>query len=232
MKKLMFLLAMSFCAVVVHAQDVIIKRDATKIEAVIQEVSKSEIRYKNFSNQTGPTFVLSTDEISSIIYSNGDVQVFEQKVENPVQKGNSQNSNSVGGTMTYMGGRYYLNDQVLTETEFSDHLYKNCMPAYEYYKKQIRIGNSGSILLGVGLGMLIGGACVYDTSGEVGFWSMVMSTVPIALGVPLCAAGYANRKKACNVYNHRCGNTAYNLNKGVRLNFQSSNDGLGIALRF
>ncbi len=228
----MFLLAMSFCAVVVHAQDVIIKRDATKIEAVIQEVSKSEIRYKNFSNQTGPTFVLSTDEISSIIYSNGDVQVFEQKVEKPVQYGNSQNSNSVGGTMTYMGGRYYLNDQVLTENEFSDHLYKNCMPAYEYYKKQIRIGNSGSILLGVGLGMLIGGACVYDTSGEVGFWSMVMSTVPIALGVPLCAAGYANRKKACNVYNHRCGNTVYNLNKGVRLNFQSSNDGLGIALRF
>lgn len=232
MKKLMFLLVMSFCAVVVHAQDVIIKRDATKIEAVIQEVSKSEIRYKNYSNQSGPTFVLSTDEISSIIYSNGDVQVFEQKVEKPVQRGNSQNSNSVGGTMTYMGGRYYLNDQVLTENEFSDHLYKNCMPAYEYYKKQIRIGNSGSILLGVGLGMLIGGACVYDTSGEVGFWSMVMSTVPIALGVPLCAAGYANRKKACNVYNHRCGNTAYNLNKGVRLNFQSSNDGLGIALRF
>lgn len=232
MKKLMFLLAMSFCAVVVHAQDVIIKRDATKIEAVIQEVSKSEIRYKNYSNQSGPTFVLSTDEISSIMYSNGDVQVFEQKVEKPVQRGNSQNSNSVGGTMTYKEGHYYLDGQIMTENELHDHLYKNCMPAYDYYKKQWNIGRAGACLLGAGVGVLIAGACVIDASHDVGFWSMVMSTVPIALGIPLCAAGFANCKKTCNVYNHRCGNTAYNLNKGVRLNFQSSNDGLGIALRF
>lgn len=228
----MFLLVMSFCAAVAYAQDVIIKRDATKIEAVIQEVSKDEIRYKNYSNQSGPTFVLSTDDISSIIYSNGDVQVFEQKVEKPVQYENSQKNNPVGGTMTYMGGQYYLNNEPLTETEFRDHLLKNCMPAYEYYKKQIRIGISGTILLGIGLGMLVGGASVIETSWDVSFWSMVMSTVPIAIGVPLCAAGFSNRKKACKVYNLRCGNSAYNRDKGIRLDFQSTSDGLGFALKF
>ena len=61
------------------AQDIIITTNAQKIEAQILEVSKSEIRYKEKDNLDGPTFVLGTDEINSIIYSNGKVVFYNQQ---------------------------------------------------------------------------------------------------------------------------------------------------------
>ena len=70
------ILSTSICA-----QDIIVTLDARKIEAKISEVSKSEIRYKEFDNLDGPTFVMETKEISSIIYSNGKVVVYNQPSE-------------------------------------------------------------------------------------------------------------------------------------------------------
>lgn len=65
--------------VLVFAQDIIITNDAKKIEAKILEVSSSEIKYKELDNLNGPTFILSTKEISSIIYSNGKVVVYNNQ---------------------------------------------------------------------------------------------------------------------------------------------------------
>ena len=60
------------------AQDIIVTTDAQKIEAKILEVSKTEIKYKELDNLEGPTFVLETTEIHSIIYSNGKVVLYNQ----------------------------------------------------------------------------------------------------------------------------------------------------------
>lgn len=68
-------LLLSFSA---YAQDIIVTTDAKKIDAKITEVSKSEIRYKEKDYLDGPTFVISTDEISSIIYANGKVVLYSQ----------------------------------------------------------------------------------------------------------------------------------------------------------
>lgn len=61
------------------AQDIIVTTDAQKIEAKILEVSKTEIKYKEKNNLDGPTFVLETTEINSIIYSNGKVVLYNSK---------------------------------------------------------------------------------------------------------------------------------------------------------
>lgn len=66
-----------------YAQDIILTTDAQKIEAKIIEVSKSEIRYKEKDYPDGPTFVISTDEINSIIYANGKVVLYNQTAANP-----------------------------------------------------------------------------------------------------------------------------------------------------
>lgn len=78
MKKLFFLLTALVASVCAFAQDVIVTKDAKKIEAKIIEVSKSEIKYKEFDYQDGPTFILSTDEIATITYGNGKVVVYNQ----------------------------------------------------------------------------------------------------------------------------------------------------------
>lgn len=68
-----------FASLTLFAQDIIITTDARKIEAKILEVSKTEIKYKENSNLNGPTFILETQEISSIIYSNGQVKVYNHE---------------------------------------------------------------------------------------------------------------------------------------------------------
>lgn len=69
-------IVMSICAM---AQDVIITKDSKKIEAKITEVSKSEIKYKKIDYQNGPIFILSTDDIVTIIYANGEVVLYNEE---------------------------------------------------------------------------------------------------------------------------------------------------------
>lgn len=233
MKKLVFLLTMSIWAVTVCAQDVIIKRDATKIEALILEVSEDEVRYKTFSNQSGPTFVVKTNDIATIIYKNGDVQVFEKKAEPTTSNGNLRNGSPIGGEVSYIGGNYYLNDKMMTKSDFRYYLMKNCMPAYNYYKKCSDMAYSGLALMSAGaLIMIFGGAFLDELDDGKGAIMLCVGAATLLVGTPLCGVGFGCRNKACYIYNERCANTAYNRNRGVHLNLQTSKDGLGIALKF
>ncbi len=62
-------------AVSAFADDVIICKDAKRIDAIIVEVSNVEVRYKKASNPTGPTFVIPVADITTIMYSDGEVWV-------------------------------------------------------------------------------------------------------------------------------------------------------------
>ena len=72
------------------AQDIIVTTDSKKIEAKILEVSDTEIKYKEKDYLDGPTFVMATNKISSVLYSNGKVVLYNQspaaeKKEEPQQ---------------------------------------------------------------------------------------------------------------------------------------------------
>lgn len=54
----------------------LLKKNSERIDAKILEVSDSEVSYKKTDYIDGPTFIVKTSEISSIIYSNGEVQAF------------------------------------------------------------------------------------------------------------------------------------------------------------
>lgn len=79
MKKLIFLFTTLAITITALAQDIIVTKDSKKIEAKITEVSKSEIKYKEFDYQDGPTFILGIDEIATIAYGNGKVVVYNQQ---------------------------------------------------------------------------------------------------------------------------------------------------------
>ena len=84
MKKILCLFAFLLASVCLKAQDVISFRDGRLIEAKITEVSDSEIRYLYYDNQSGPTFVSKTTDISKIRFSNGTER--EYVVSQPVRK--------------------------------------------------------------------------------------------------------------------------------------------------
>lgn len=60
----------------VWAQDKILKKDNTSIDATVLEISQTEIKYKKFSNPTGPTYVVPKSEVNMITYGNGEKEIF------------------------------------------------------------------------------------------------------------------------------------------------------------
>lgn len=75
--KNLFVVMLFSCSTLVCAQDVIVKRDGSTILSKVLEVNTSEIKYKKFSNQDGPTYTINKSEIMSINYENGEKDTFE-----------------------------------------------------------------------------------------------------------------------------------------------------------
>lgn len=81
MKKLLFVLFAVWCgAMTAAAQDLIVKTDASQVEARVLEISPDAVRYKRFSNPDGPTYVLPVAEIRYIRYANGEVECYAKEV--------------------------------------------------------------------------------------------------------------------------------------------------------
>ena len=74
MRKIVSLFVAIIATTMLFAQDVIVTTDSKKIEAKIVEVSSTQVKYLDFNAQDGPTFVLSADEISSIIFTSSSVK--------------------------------------------------------------------------------------------------------------------------------------------------------------
>lgn len=81
MKKFLFVLFAVWCgAMTAAAQDLIVKTDASQVEARVLEISPDAVRYKRFSNPDGPTYVLPVAEIRYIRYANGEVEYYAKEV--------------------------------------------------------------------------------------------------------------------------------------------------------
>lgn len=59
-------------------QDIIYTNDGETIESKVTEIGKKEVRYKKFSNQSGPNYTISTSRINRIVYENGSVENFQE----------------------------------------------------------------------------------------------------------------------------------------------------------
>ena len=81
MKRTILLLFAALCGVLTAAaQDLIVKIDATKIEAKVIEITPDAVRYKRFSNPDGPTYVLPVKEIHYIQYANGEKEYYTRTI--------------------------------------------------------------------------------------------------------------------------------------------------------
>ena len=77
MKRLFALFFAIVTTICFFAQDIIVTKDAKKVEAKIEEVTPTEIKYKKANYLNGPTFVMPTKEIRSITYANGEEYIYE-----------------------------------------------------------------------------------------------------------------------------------------------------------
>lgn len=73
-------MAATICSLAANAQDVIVRNDGSTITSKVLEVSSTEIKYKKFSNPTGPTYSISKTDVNYINYENGDREDFGKAV--------------------------------------------------------------------------------------------------------------------------------------------------------
>ncbi|MEZ5174517.1 MAG: hypothetical protein R2850_13680 [Bacteroidia bacterium] len=79
MKARITLLLIIFSSCFAAAQDVITKMNGEEIKAKILEISPSEIKYKRFDYQQGPTIILPTSDVFMVKYPNGEKQMFQER---------------------------------------------------------------------------------------------------------------------------------------------------------
>lgn len=256
---LAFTLVCSFSSIIAAEYDLIIKTNSEKIEALIQEVSDTELRYKKANNPNGPMFVIKLSEVSSIVYANGEVQAIEHKAQpvqqvQQVQPRNQQGVYGVGrgynnyGYNVYGGyygapmgqvtgalqrvdnNHYMIDGHTMDGRELKYFLAQTCPIAYNYYKTWDNVEIAGWSLMGSGLAVLIIGAALIDTDELTSICMMIPGVALAVSSVPLVACGNVYKKRVDQVYNVRCGNT--NMASNLELKLNASSNGLGLALSF
>ena len=64
----------------IWSQDVIITKSFEKIEAKVETITEDETHYKKTSNPNGPTYILKNNTIVSILFENGEIQLFQKAI--------------------------------------------------------------------------------------------------------------------------------------------------------
>lgn len=77
MKKILLLL-LFLCPIAASAQDVIVKKDGSTIVSKVLEITSTEVKYKKFTNQNGPTYTIAKTELQAINYENGEKETFTE----------------------------------------------------------------------------------------------------------------------------------------------------------
>ena len=101
---LLFFTAKLFC------QDMLVKRDSSKIQVKLLEVRTNELKYKLFTYQDGPDIIISKKDVAYIIYSNGAKELFNS-IEKPITdnvfvnptlpKGSARKPDSIGNYIKF-----------------------------------------------------------------------------------------------------------------------------------
>ncbi|MDY6332280.1 MAG: hypothetical protein SPL52_12315 [Fibrobacter sp.] len=91
MGKILLSLALAAAfAIPSFAQDIVILKNGTSIDAKVLEVDDNAVRYKKFNNPDGPTYTAKKETISEIRYKNGSKEIFNQaKATSPDKNPNS-----------------------------------------------------------------------------------------------------------------------------------------------
>lgn len=83
MKRFLLSLIALVITSVCFAQDIIVQKNGSTIQAKVVKVTQTEVEYKKFNNQNGPTYTISTRDLQCINYQNGTKDTFVSPSYNP-----------------------------------------------------------------------------------------------------------------------------------------------------
>lgn len=198
------------------AQDVIVMKDQSLVMSKVLEITSTEIKYKKWNNQDGPTYSISRTDVVSINYENGEVEMFSDET-NSQQNNYSQvnNKNNLGYLESYntFPAGLKMNGRRLTNEEIKGLLDEQTYLLFNKAKNQI---NFGEIIGIVGLGSLFVSylfAPTYHNDYSLEFIkpciaTLVFGIATITPGIVLSIVGSNNNNKVVDTYNQ---NKSYSL---------------------
>ena len=216
MKKIMLLFVAIIATTMLFAQDVIVTTDSKKIEAKILEVSRQQVKYVDFNNQGGPTFVLATDEISSIIFSNGQVKVYEHNTPKSIVVQPEVKNEYI----LRQGNKYYYDGKMMKGDVYANFLKNNCTEAYNKYQQGYNVAIAGWVLFGVGVGLDVAFSWWLPYSGYVGLACELAC-------IPTLIVGYTQMHRSADLFNSTCVGKSQ-----AYWSVTASQNGVGLALNF
>ena len=204
MKKTITLaIAILNCCLAINAQDIITLRNGDEIQAKVSKISDTEIEYKQWNNQAGPTYAKSISDIFMIKFENGEKTVFN------LQQTNTQNTklNSTavyGEEPMYRKGRdIYIGSRKLYQSDVISLFGANRANSYSSSRNEILWG---TVLIPTGAAMTIAGgvlAIVGEFDELIGLWVPLLSTgvVSAVVGGILMGDGFSTINELVDEYN-------------------------------
>ena len=257
MKKVLTLMVALLTAFNLFASDIIVTRDARRIEAKILEVSSSEVKYKEIGNLEGPTFVLTSAEINTIIYENGTVKIYEQPAQQPQAQQSANNYAAAQSTPVPNGLQidkrddyYYLGDKRMSEDQYLSFVRQNCPEAWDYYESGSNLWSTGWKSFGVGMGFTLVGSVLLAISINYSYFSYSYNydaalgcLIPGAIltgaggalviaSIPCLIVGGIRKNNSHEIYNEQCAARQQAKATPVTLGLTLDGNGVGVALNF
>lgn len=224
-----------------YAQDIIITKESRKIETKILEIDLEVVRYKNYSNQNGPTYVIKKSDIASIVYANGDVEVFnkpepekQEQIKSVISVSEEEAPVAIDSeypiitdTLKYKKGYAYMGEKKMDGKQLKI-MYTNNQEAMSAFKASKRLEITYAIfaaLSSVPFGFAFASLCYLD-------WDAMLNYAAVGAGVILFAKMFdiASNKKlrqSINFYNSSKKTTTASLHLGL-----TNSGGFGIVLNF
>ena len=175
MKKVL-LLSMLLTATCTFAQDVIVKKDGSTILSKVIEIGTSEVKYKKFTNQKGPTYSIRKSDVRAINYENGEKETFADAVPTPdLQRLQFDKDNYINSYL-FSQQNQITKDRLLVSA------------------KHWRTAGStlGTIFMlgGIGLGLVLG-----SDDNKTAFWIATGSGIAVGALTAMTCGGIANKKE-------------------------------------
>lgn len=148
MRRLVSVVLFLLCLMFVYGQDIIVTKDAQKIEAKILEVSKNSIKYKEYNDLDGPVFILETSYINTILYSSGRVSLYgDVNPETESQKEQKQEDVAVTVTLEEDTVHIAYSLEEYSESTLPKLEYKKVHVPGKKHKKYRYVSTDGNLVL-------------------------------------------------------------------------------------
>lgn len=218
MRKLFATLSLLCIAGMATAQDVIVMKDQSTVMSKVLEITSTEIKYKKWNNQDGPTYSINRAEVVSINYENGEVEKFTETTHNQQNNNISQGQYS-NNYMTSQGSfTLCLNGRPLSDKEIQNLVSPE---DYQLYQKAGNQMAAGFLIDVVGGLSILAGGLISLVCDDAYTWGSAHNQELIAFTIAGCGLGITakildgiasdNTRKVADSYNKNHG-SAYSLN--------------------